>query len=86
MQQCMGGIICGYYEEGDISSTSPDTWITVPHNEANNVIKSTWVFKLKCFPDGTLSKFKSRLCVIGDLQKKASITLRYMRKHLYKLN
>jgi len=45
------------------------TWKTVPRSEANNVIKSTWAFKLKRLPGGTPSKFKAVFCVRGDLQK-----------------
>jgi hypothetical protein len=41
------------------------TWKTVPLSEATRVIKSTWVFKLKRFPDGSASKFKARYCVRG---------------------
>jgi hypothetical protein len=44
------------------------TWKTIPQTEAKKVIKSTWVFKLKRFPDGSPSKFKARFCVRGDLQ------------------
>jgi len=33
-----------------------NTWITVPRSKADNVIKSTWAFKLKRLPDGTPSK------------------------------
>ena len=46
-----------------------NTWIMVPHSEADNVIKSTWDFKLKRLPEGTPSKFKARFCVRGDLHK-----------------
>jgi len=46
-----------------------NTWITVPRSKADNVIKSTWAFKLKRLPDGTPSKFKARICVRGDLLK-----------------
>ena len=30
---------------------------------------STWVFKCKRLPDGTIQKLKARFCVQGDLQK-----------------
>jgi len=33
-----------------------------------NVIKSTWAFKLKRFPDGLAKKFKTRFCARGDMQ------------------
>jgi hypothetical protein len=34
-----------------------------------NVFPSTWVFKIKRFPDGTVKKFKARFCARGDRQK-----------------
>jgi hypothetical protein len=33
------------------------------------IIKSTWVFRLKRRPDGTIVKKKSRFCVRGDIQE-----------------
>ena len=36
--------------------------------KAARVLPSTWVFKLKRFPDGRPKKFKARLCVQGDRQ------------------
>ena len=33
-----------------------------------NVIKSTWAFKLKRYPDGLIKKFKARLYARGDMQ------------------
>ncbi|KAL7475419.1 hypothetical protein ACHAW6_001329 [Cyclotella cf. meneghiniana] len=35
-----------------------------------NVLPSTWVFRIKRFPDGLLKKFKVWFYVCGDLQKK----------------
>ena len=34
-----------------------------------NIFKSTWVFKIKCFPTGLIKKLKARLCARGDLQQ-----------------
>eukprot|EP00957_Ditylum_brightwellii_P082458 6269661-Ditylum_brightwellii.AAC.1 len=34
------------------------------------VIESTWAFKVKRCPDGTVKKHKARLCVRGDQQVK----------------
>ena len=31
-----------------------------------NILPSTWAFKLKRFPDGTVKKFKGRFCARGD--------------------
>jgi hypothetical protein len=33
-----------------------------------NVIKSTWAFKCKRFPDGLIKKFKARFCARGNMQ------------------
>ena len=32
------------------------------------MIDSTWAFKIKCFPDGLIKKFKALFCVRGDQQ------------------
>ena len=45
------------------------TWAVIPRTPEMNVLKSTWVFKLKRLPDGTPLKFKARFCARGDLQK-----------------
>ena len=37
--------------------------------EGARVLPSTWVFKIKRFPDGSLRKFKARFAVRGDLQQ-----------------
>ena len=34
-----------------------------------HVLPSTWAFKIKCFPDGLVKKFKVHFCVQGDCQK-----------------
>ncbi len=39
-----------------------------PKDPESNVIKSTWAFKLKRFPDGLPKKFKARFCARGDMQ------------------
>jgi hypothetical protein len=33
-----------------------------------NVLKGTWVFKIKRYPSGEVRKFKARYCVRGDMQ------------------
>jgi hypothetical protein len=43
------------------------TWKLEPRTPDLNVIKETWVFKLKRLPDGSPSRFKARFCVRGDL-------------------
>jgi hypothetical protein len=45
------------------------TWMTIPRTPTKNVLKGTWVFKLKRLPDGTPLKFKARFCARGDLQQ-----------------
>jgi hypothetical protein len=44
-------------------------WDLVEQLPHMNVIPSTWVFKIKRFPDGTVKKFKVRFCARGDRQK-----------------
>ena len=38
--------------------------------EVVKIIPTTWVFKIKNFPDSRKQKFKDIFCVIGDLQEK----------------
>jgi len=33
-----------------------------------NVIKSTWAFKCKQYPDGLVKNFKAHFCARGDMQ------------------
>ena len=33
------------------------------------LVRSTWSFKLKIYPDGIPIKFKARYCINGDLQR-----------------
>eukprot|EP00980_Cylindrotheca_fusiformis_P005885 scaffold1235_cov177-Cylindrotheca_fusiformis.AAC.1 len=45
------------------------TWLEVPETEATvRVIPGTWVFRRKRAPDGTITKFKARWVLRGDLQ------------------
>ena len=45
------------------------TWQVVPIEEANSkILPGTWVFRRKRTPDGTISKYKARYCVRGDLE------------------
>ena len=46
-----------------------NTWTAVTRTPDMNVLKGTWVFKLKRLPDGTPSRFKARFCARGDLQQ-----------------
>jgi hypothetical protein len=44
-------------------------WIEVPLSSAKNskLVPCTWVFKIKRGPDGTIKKYKARICLRGDL-------------------
>ena len=48
-----------------------DTWEIVLMKSVadHNVFPGTWSFKCKSKPDWTISKFKARYCVRGDIQK-----------------
>jgi hypothetical protein len=41
-------------------------WDLVPHLPHMNILPSTWAFKIKWFPDGTVKKFKARFYARGD--------------------
>ena len=43
-------------------------WIVVDRQPWMNVIPSTWAFKRKRFPDGSVKKLKARFCARGDFQ------------------
>ena len=46
------------------------TWKEVLQSSATGrIIPCTWVFSIKRRPDGSIKKFKARLCLRGDLQK-----------------
>ena len=45
-----------------------DVWDVVEREEWMNVIKGTWAFKRKRYPDFTVKKLKSRWCARGDIQ------------------
>ncbi len=44
-------------------------WDLVERLPEMNVLPSTWAFKIKRFPDGSVKKFKARFCARGDRQK-----------------
>ncbi len=44
-----------------------DCWDYVP-NPGENVLPSTWAFKIKRYPDGCVKKFKARFCARGNRQ------------------
>ena len=45
-----------------------DCWEETPQEPWMNVVKSTWAFKVKRYPDSTVKKLKARFCVRGDTQ------------------
>ncbi|KAI2500677.1 hypothetical protein MHU86_13827 [Fragilaria crotonensis] len=46
------------------------TWIEVLITEAKTrILPSTWVFRRKCTPDRTISMYKARYCVRGNLEE-----------------
>ena len=42
-------------------------WTKMKRESWMNVLKSTWAFKIKRFPNGLIRKFKGRFCVRGDM-------------------
>ncbi len=44
-------------------------WDLVPQLPHMNVLPSTWAFKIKWFPDGSVKKFKAQFCARSDRQK-----------------
>jgi hypothetical protein len=45
-----------------------DCWDYVP-NPGEKVLRSTWAFQIKGYPNGRVKKFKARFCAHGDMQK-----------------
>ena len=48
--------------------TEINAWDKVKRENWMNVLKSTWAFKIKRYPNGLIRKFKGRFCVRGDMQ------------------
>ena len=46
-----------------------ETWKLVPRPKGKPVLKSKWVFRIKLNAEGLIEKFKSRLVVLGCMQK-----------------
>ena len=50
------------------------TWTVVDRSDVPTgceVIPATWVQRIKRHPDGSLNKFKSRLCIRGDVMRQS---------------
>ncbi len=45
-----------------------DSWDVVDHTDDMNILQSIWAFKIKCFPDGLIKKFKAYFCACGYQQ------------------
>jgi hypothetical protein len=64
----------GYWKaceiELDTLTQKRDTWDVVDHEPWMNLLPSTWAFKCKHYPDGSVRKLKSRFCCRGDQQIK----------------
>jgi Reverse transcriptase (RNA-dependent DNA polymerase) len=48
--------------------TDMKCWDVVPRTPSMNVLPSTWAFKLKRYPDGSVRKYKARFCAGGHRQ------------------
>jgi hypothetical protein len=51
--------------------TNKGIWLIVPKlsvPSGKQVINSTWAFKKKWLPDGSVLKYKAQLCTYGDQQ------------------
>ncbi len=61
-----------YYEamQTELSTIRDDfrCWDLVPRLPGMNVLPSTWAFKVKRYPDGSVKKLKARFCARGDRQ------------------
>eukprot|EP00957_Ditylum_brightwellii_P046369 3519658-Ditylum_brightwellii.AAC.1 len=48
--------------------TNMKSWIIVKRKAGMNMMGSTWAFKVKWFPNRTINKLKTCLCMQGDQQ------------------
>jgi hypothetical protein len=71
----------GYWQamEKDLSTLEHDkhSWEVVDKQDWMNVLPSTWAFKCKWCPDGSVRKLNARFCVRGDKQQVGSQFLQY---------
>lgn len=62
----------GYWKamtvEYETLEVGKDSWEIMDREDWMNVLPSTWAFKCKRYPDGTVRKLKARFCVRGDMQ------------------
>ena len=61
----------GYWEAAKIEVDTLEkmkAWDVVDRQSFMNVLPSTWAFRCKRFPDGSIKKLKARFCARGDKQ------------------
>ena len=56
-------------KELDTLQNDVQAWTYVKRTPEMKVLPSTWAFKIKRYPDGSVKKFKARFCVRGDRQE-----------------
>ena len=73
--EAMQGVDREQYQEAMVNEISEleehKTWTQIPKSAVPShakILPSTWVFKLKRYPDGRARKHKARFCVRGDRQ------------------
>ena len=67
-----GPLADGYWDamEKELNTLKDkNSWKIVDRKPWMNVLPSTWAFKCKRYPDGSVRKLKARFCVRGDKQK-----------------
>ena len=55
-------------------------WDIVNKNDSVNIVPSTWAFKCKKYPDGSVNKLKARFCTRGDKEIMELTTLKYLHQ------
>ena len=70
-RQSMNGQFADEYWEAAVTEIETlefmKAWEVVERQDDINVLRSTWAFKLKCYPDGLIKNFKSCFCARGDM-------------------
>ena len=71
-RQAMNGQFADEYWDAAVSEIetleSMKAWEVVDQEDDMNVIRSTWAFKLKRYPDGLIKKIKACFYARGDIQ------------------
>ena len=71
-RQAMNGQFADEYWDAAVSEIktleSMKEWEIVDREDDMNVLRSTWAFKLKRYPDVLIRKFKACFCACGDMQ------------------